>query len=80
MLANAATYLPVDAPDLSKVFLDARSNAGIFKRRASRFTVPLNGSIATSNVMPARDLPSPQCRTPVASPRTSGRINTVPRP
>lgn len=56
MPANAAIYLPTDSPDLTKIFPGAKSDIGLFKRRASQFTVPLNGSQAVFNVMPDNDL------------------------
>ena len=56
MPANAAIYLPTESPDLTKVFPSAKSDIGLFRRRASQFTVALNGSPAVFNVMPAMDV------------------------
>jgi hypothetical protein len=54
--ANAAIYIPSESVDLAKVFPDTKSDIGIFRKKATWFSVPLNGARVTFNVMPAKDV------------------------
>ena len=49
--ANAAIYLPVESPDLTKVFPGAKSDRGILKHKASWFATVLNGDTVRFNVL-----------------------------
>lgn len=57
MAANAAIYLPTDKVDLTAVFKSARSNGGFFKR-ATSYTVDINGDRVTFNLMPQEQIPT----------------------
>ena len=51
MTANAAIYIPIESPDLAKVFPGAKSDQGVFRRRASWFSTVLDGDAVKFNVM-----------------------------
>jgi hypothetical protein len=57
MAANAAIYLPTDKVDLTDVFKSARGNGGLFKR-ATSYTVDINGDVVTFNLMPREQIPA----------------------
>ena len=57
MTANAAIYIPIESPDLAKVFPDAKSDQGLFKRKPSWFSMVLGGDPVKFNVMAGVDLP-----------------------
>jgi len=56
MTANAAIYIPIDSPDLAKVFPDAKSDRGVFRRKASWFSIVLDGDTVKFNAMADEDL------------------------
>ena len=57
MAANAAIYLPTDKVDLTDVYKSARGNGGLFKR-ATSYTVDINGDVVTFNLMPQEQIPA----------------------
>lgn len=56
MPANAAIYLPIEHPDLAKVFPDAKSNAGLFRRHPTSYSAVLNGDQVTFNLLPHNEI------------------------
>ena len=55
MPAKAAIYLPVESPDLTKVFPDARAR-GSLPGKPELFSLVLNGDAVTFNVLPQNEL------------------------